>query len=241
MKPDPKLVTMCFALLAAIILAACGQAMATPTPVEEMAPDLALFSPTDIVPTLEGTLNPLFPTAPSTTPTPSSTSIEHPPLPPGESVTPTDTPPPTPTEGTAIPTDPAAGLCNPALEMEAYEAINQRRAEAGAGPLAIDKKLTAAARHYSEDMGIYGAWNHVGSDESGPFKRIHDAGYNYYSAAENISAGHNRGLDAVDAWMNSDGHRINMLNPTYIHIGIACFYMPNDEYSFYWTAVFATP
>ena len=247
MKPHPKLVTISSVLLTALILIACGQATAVPTPVEEMAPDLALFSPTDIVPTLEGTFSPLLPTAPSVTPTTSPTSIEHLSLPPGESVTPTDTQLPTPTEdvegtrGTVIPTEPAAGECNPTLEMEAYEAINQRRAEAGVGPLTIDEKLTTAARRYSEDMGINGVWDHIGSDDAGPFKRIHDAGYYYYSAAENISAGHNRGVDAVTAWMNSDGHRINMLNPTYIHIGIACFYIPNDSYSFYWTAVFATP
>lgn len=236
MKAQSKQLTYITAFLALLIVVACGQATAVPTPVEEMGPDLALFSPTDIVPTLEETLSPLIPT-PTTTPLAlSPTPIQHPALPLGLSVTPTEE-----AAVIAIPTEPAAGPCDPALESEAYQAINQRRAAAGAGLLTIDERLNAAARRYSADMGINGVWDHIGSNGESPFKRIHDAGYSYTVAAENISAGHNRGFDAVEAWMNSAGHRKNMLNPVYNQVGIACYYKPDDNYSFYWTAVFAAP
>ena len=236
MKAQSKQLTLMSAFLALLSLVACGQVTATPTPVEEMAPDLALFSPTDIVPTLEGTLSLLIPT-PTTTPlAPSPTPFQHPVLPLGESVTPIEKAAPT-----ATPTELAAGPCDPVLEAEAYQAINERRAAAGAGPLTIEERLNAAARRYSADMGVNGVWDHIGSNGESPFKRIHDAGYSYTVAAENISAGHNRGFDAVEAWMNSAGHRKNMLNPVYNQVGIACYYKPDDNYSFYWTAVFAAP
>jgi uncharacterized protein YkwD len=236
MKTQPKLLTLIVALLAILILVACGQAAATPTPVELMAPDLALFSPTDIVPTLEGTLNPLLPTLTNTFPSKTPTPIERPALPPGETVMPAEE-----ITAASTQTEASAGPCSAVLETEAFEAINQRRASAGVGLLRVDERLNAAAYRYSEDMGINGAWDHIGSDGESPFKRIHDAGYSYWVAAENISAGHNRGVDAVEAWMNSDGHRINMLNLAYIDVGIACYYKPDDTYSYYWTAVFAAP
>jgi uncharacterized protein YkwD len=62
--------------------------------------------------------------------------------------------------------------------------------------------------------------SHTGSDGSSPFDRIRRYGYNYRRAAENVAAGYSSAQDVMRGWMNSSGHRANILNPRYRDIGI---------------------
>ncbi len=63
-------------------------------------------------------------------------------------------------------------------------------------------------------------------------------GRDYYSMGENIAAGRDDGIDAVDGWVNSSGHRDNMLKNSYTHLGVGTGYDVNSTYKYYATQVF---
>ncbi|HYC90275.1 MAG TPA: CAP domain-containing protein [Thermoanaerobaculia bacterium] len=99
--------------------------------------------------------------------------------------------------------------------------MNARRAEAGLGPLRLDAKLTRAAESRMQDM-IDGAWwSHQSPDGTPPFVWITAADYNYVAAAENLAAGFETAGLLVESWIESPGHRANILNPMYADCGIA--------------------
>ena len=89
-------------------------------------------------------------------------------------------------------------------------------------------------------------FGHKGNDLSSPWDRIDAAGYgNWYVLSENIAAGYQTADSAVAAWMNSSGHRANILNCRLEETGVGYFYLANDtgrvNYRSYWTQVFASP
>ncbi len=94
-------------------------------------------------------------------------------------------------------------------------------------------------------MAINDFFDHTGSDGSSPGDRIHEAGYQYSRAAENVAAGYTTPEAVVDGWMQSSGHRDNILNCALQDIGVGYYYLENDtgnvNYKHYWTQVFATP
>jgi uncharacterized protein YkwD len=66
-------------------------------------------------------------------------------------------------------------------------------------------------------------------------RRLTDAGYNYSAAGENIAAGDSTVEQVVKHWLNSPGHCVNMMNPTYREIGVACASNSSSTYGNYWT------
>jgi uncharacterized protein YkwD len=99
--------------------------------------------------------------------------------------------------------------------------MNSYRAEAGMGPLRLDTKLTRAAESRMQDM-IDGAWwSHESPEGTPPFVWITAADYNYVAAAENLAAGFETAKLLVESWIESPGHRANILNPLYADCGIA--------------------
>ncbi|MFL9458672.1 MULTISPECIES: CAP domain-containing protein [Nostocales] len=125
------------------------------------------------------------------------------------------------------------------------ELTNVERQRAGLPPLRLDGRLAAAAEKHSVDMAMRDYFDHKGEDGSSPFDRIKATGYRYSRAAENIYAGGSTPEDAVKGWMNSSGHRKNILNPEYREIGVGYYFLANDSgqvnYKHYWTQVFGTP
>ena len=119
--------------------------------------------------------------------------------------------------------------------------INQERANQGIAPLSVSSQLTASARQHSRDMACNDFFSHTGSDGSSPFARIASSGYSYSAAAENIFGGNVLPQAVFNSWMSSPGHRTNMLNPTYIHIGVGYIYNAASTYGGYYTADFAAP
>ena len=122
--------------------------------------------------------------------------------------------------------------------------INQERQNRGIPPLHMDARLVAAARGHSQDMGCNGFFSHTGSDGSSPFDRMRRQGYTFTAAAENIFAGsgsYNSPQAAFNGWMNSDGHRENMLNAAYVDVGIGYANVPGSPYGGYFTADFGHP
>lgn len=123
--------------------------------------------------------------------------------------------------------------------------VNQERAEAGCRPLQIDSRLASAATAHSLDMATNDFFDHVGSDGSSPGDRILDAGYSYSRAGENIAAGYTTPEAVVAGWMNSSGHRDNILNCAFTETGVGYIFLAEDggqvNYHHYWTHVFAAP
>jgi uncharacterized protein YkwD len=102
--------------------------------------------------------------------------------------------------------------------------LNQRRAEAGMGQLSLHTELIAAAQRHSDDMAAHSWFSHTGTDGSDPFQRMREAGYSYTTAAENIymgTTGYYGPEDAFNGWWNSPGHHDNMMNPAFVHVGLA--------------------
>lgn len=122
---------------------------------------------------------------------------------------------------------------------------NAHRQQAGLKPLQLNLALTAAAQAHSEDMALNDFFSHTGSNGSRAFDRITNAGYQYEIAAENIAVGYATPNSVVQAWMNSPGHRENILYPDLKEIGIGFYFLETDpgtaNYRYYWTQDFGTP
>lgn len=97
--------------------------------------------------------------------------------------------------------------------------VNEERAKVGLAPLVIDSRLVELARKKSADMIKNGYFSHISPTYGSPFDMMKAAGISYRMAGENIA-----GAPSVDrahvALMNSPGHRANILNPNFTHIGI---------------------
>ncbi len=122
--------------------------------------------------------------------------------------------------------------------------VNYQRQQAGVAALASSSALINAARGHSQDMATNNFFSHMGSNGSSPFDRMSAAGFAFSAAAENIYAGsgiYNNPSAAVSAWMGSEGHRTNMLNPTYTYGGVGYWCNANSDYGGYYTLNLATP
>ena len=106
------------------------------------------------------------------------------------------------------------------FEEDVLNLVNQERAIVNLGPLAEDSKLTTAARAHSQDMAQQGYFSHTSLDGRSPFQRITAAGYQYNFAGENIAVGFQSPQAVMNGWMNSSGHKANILGSNYCDIGI---------------------
>jgi uncharacterized protein YkwD len=116
---------------------------------------------------------------------------------------------------------------------------NSERAKAGCKALSMNSKLTSAAQSHSADMAANNYFSHDSQDGRSPFDRMKDVGYSFSAAAENIAMGQRTPADVMTAWMNSPGHKANILNCTYTQIGVG--YALNKAGSPYWTQDFGKP
>jgi uncharacterized protein YkwD len=123
--------------------------------------------------------------------------------------------------------------------------VNVERISAGCAPLQVNAKLVAAAQEHSEDMALNDFFSHTGSNGSSPGQRIAAQGYSYSTWGENIAAGYTTAASVVNGWMNSSGHRANILNCNFEETGVGYYFLANDtgsvNYYRYWTQVFASP
>lgn len=124
------------------------------------------------------------------------------------------------------------------LELQLYKAINEKRAEAGLAPLALDARLSAAAKEHSADMAAARRCRHAGRDGSTSRIRMRRHGYPYNNwAGENIICSRRTVDAALTWWMRSAPHRRNILHRHFTHIGIGID--PNGPYGPMWTLNFA--
>ncbi len=131
---------------------------------------------------------------------------------------------------------PGHGLSSQAAQV--LQITNAERAKAGCKALAVNSKLTSAAQAHSADMAKNNYFAHNSQDGTSPFDRMKRAGYNFRAAAENIAAGQTTAASVMNAWMNSAGHKANILNCTYTQIGIGYATRGGTPY---WTQDFGTP
>ena len=193
----------------------------------------------------QGTDEPLPPTEAPTTP-PTTPPTEAPttpdnednsgnqgtdePLPPTEAPT---TPPTTPpTEAPTTPdTENNSNISE--YEREVADLVNEIRAENGLSLLTLNAELSNVARIKSQDMKDNNYFSHTSPTYGSPFDMMKSFGINYNTAGENIARGQHTPQAVVDAWMNSEGHRANILNSSFTEIGVG--YVADGNY---WTQMF---
>lgn len=118
------------------------------------------------------------------------------------------------------------------------KAVNAERSKAGLESLCTNAKLQAAAQGHSDDMASEDFMSHEGSDGSTMSERVTAQDYNWTALAENVAAGQ-VDVDAVmDSWMDSPGHKVNILDATYTQFGTGYAYNEDSEYKHYWTQNF---
>jgi serralysin len=124
------------------------------------------------------------------------------------------------------------------------ELTNIERSKLGFSPLTFNTQLLNAAANHSQNMALQDFFSHTGKDGSSLASRITATGYQFSAAAENIAAGSSTPEQVVSSWMNSSGHRANILNPNLKEIGIGYYFLADDtgsvNFNHYWTQVFAT-
>ena len=122
------------------------------------------------------------------------------------------------------------------IEQQVVNLVNAERAKAGLKPLKADWELARVARFKSEDMRDNRYFDHNSPIYGTPFQMMKSFGINYRSAGENIAAGQTTAESVMQAWMNSPGHKKNILSPTFTHIGVG--YAKGGSYGHYWTQQF---
>ncbi|OYT16758.1 MAG: secretion protein [Bacteroidetes bacterium 4572_77] len=135
---------------------------------------------------------------------------------------------------------------NEKWEEEVLQFTNLEREKRGLKPLQWNKQLTFASRYHAKDMAVNNYFDHdsfyrtkKGSLKHvcGTFDRM-EAFINFNAMGENISAGRNSAKATVKAWMDSKGHRENILNKDFTEIGVGYYYLEDSEYGHYWVQNF---
>ncbi|WP_208759312.1 CAP domain-containing protein [Microbispora triticiradicis] len=171
--------------------------------------------------------------SPTPVPSPSATTPTPGPVTPTPG-TPAPSPSAKPTVSQAASASPTSGTTvGTAVENEVVRLTNVERAKAGCGPLKHDARLRTAAYGHSADMSAQKYFDHTSKDGRSFADRIKAAGYSFRAAAENIAMGYPSAQAVVQGWMNSSGHRQNILNCTYTDIGVG--YVASGNY---WTQDF---
>lgn len=120
-----------------------------------------------------------------------------------------------------------------AYEEEVIRLVNSIRQQNGLQPLTANWELSRVARYKSQDMLENGYFSHNSPTYGSPFQMITAFGLSYRTAGENIAKGYASAQAVVNGWMNSSGHRANILNASYKQIGVS--YVAQGHY---WTQMF---
>lgn len=154
---------------------------------------------------------------------------------PAPSTAPSTTPRTTATPTTAPPTTAASLSPGASPSPDAVALTNQQRQAAGLPALTVDSSVTAAAAQHSADQAERNSTGHTGSDGSSAGDRVRANGGSFGTWGENVAAGYDSAYEVVEGWMNSPGHRRNILNPSFTRIGVAA--ATSADGTLYWTMV----
>lgn len=153
----------------------------------------------------------------------------------------TTKPAPKPTPPTTRPASSGSGSTSTKAEREVLRLVNVQREKAGCKPVREDSLLVKVARAHSKDMAVNNYFSHNSRNGRTPFERMSRAGYEYSYAAENIAAGQQTAAAVMRTWMNSEGHRKNILNCKLKELGVGMWKQSGSAYGIYWTQDFGTP
>lgn len=170
------------------------------------------------------------PTAPTEQPAPKQQA----PTAPTEQAAPQQqAPAPAPKAPATQPTQQAKTTGISATEQKVIDLTNAERRKAGLKDLIGDTKLSSVAKTKSNDMQQKGYFSHTSPTYGSPFDMMRDFGVTYKTAGENIAQGQRTPEEVVRAWMNSEGHRRNILNSAFTHIGVG-----HETTGNHWTQMF---
>ena len=119
------------------------------------------------------------------------------------------------------------------MAQQVIDLTNQQRKQNGLPALKADTQLSGVANKKANDMEQNHYFSHTSPTYGSPFDMMRDFGVSYKSAGENIAEGQQTAQDVVNAWMNSEGHRKNILNPDFTNIGVGF-----DSNGNYWSQMF---
>ncbi|GLE10115.1 hypothetical protein PINS_up022110 [Pythium insidiosum] len=204
----------------------------TPSPSPVPVPSSPVPEPSSSAPSVTPSSAP-SPTDPSTS-SPAPTSAPEPTTqPPTPEPTPAPVPSPTPAP-TQAPSPPSNSL-----QQRMLEAVNAERAKLGLAPFCTNGKLQRAAQLHSEDQANNNFMDHTGSDGSSMTDRMERQQFKWGAAAENVAAGQVDIASVMESWMNSEGHRRNILGD-YKFFGMGYATNPSSTYTHYWTQDFGS-
>jgi len=123
-----------------------------------------------------------------------------------------------------------------AQENEVVRLVNVERSRAGLQPLKINWELSRVARYKSADMANKGYFSHTSPTYGTPFQMMENFGLRFTAAGENIAYGQRTPAEVMRDWMNSPGHRSNIMSGSYNEIGVGLF--KNKNGVCYWTQMF---
>ena len=121
--------------------------------------------------------------------------------------------------------------------QEVLAQCNAQRQANGIAALSLDPELTKAANIRAQEIATL--FSHTRPDGRKCFTVLDQIGYSYWSAGENIAAGYGNSSAVMNGWMNSPGHRSNILNAGFKRLGVGYVYIPNSEYGYYWVQIFS--
>lgn len=123
-----------------------------------------------------------------------------------------------------------------AAEDQVIKLVNQERAKRGLQQLSKNWQLSRVARYKSQDMATKNYFSHTSPTYGSPFTMMQNFGIKFSAAGENIAMGQQTPQAVMNAWMNSPGHRSNILSPAYNQIGVGL--AKNKAGVCYWTQQF---
>ena len=185
------------------------------------------------------------PSTPSTTPqqkpestpsTPSTTPQQKPESTPSKpSTTPQQKPESTPSKPSTTP-DQKPSTDFSSYQQQVLDLVNAERTKRGISALTLDSNLSSVATKKSQDMVNKNYFDHTSPTYGSPFDMMKQFGISYRTAGENIAKGQKTPQEVVTAWMNSEGHRKNILNPNFTNLGVGI--AKDSKGTTYWTQMF---
>jgi len=113
-----------------------------------------------------------------------------------------------------------------------FDALNTYRVEKGLEPLVYSKLLEESADAKAQDLWVRGYFDHIDPDGKTPGQRAFDLGFCHEYVGENLAAGQTSVASAIRAWMESPSHNANMLEPSYVYVGMG--YSVDERGRRYW-------
>ena len=180
----------------------------------------------------------------STTSTPSTTPQQKPESTPSTpSTTPQQKPESTPSTPSTNPEQKPESTPEqkPSTDFSSYQQqvldlVNAERTKRGISALTLDSNLSSVATKKSQDMVNKNYFDHTSPTYGSPFDMMKQFGISYRTAGENIAKGQKTPQEVVTAWMNSEGHRKNILNPNFTNLGVGI--AKDSKGTTYWTQMF---